>query len=77
MSLTVEYASSTHEGLGMAVGRCIGAFYADNEMIGSRDPEWLQGYINVLIKLLRRVGIMANVAKSDTINFQGRFTRGY
>ena len=40
-------------------------FYADVGLIGSRDPEWLQGALNVLIRLLRRVGKMPNVAKSN------------
>ena len=49
MSLTVEDLSTNHEGLGMTVGQCIGIFYADDGMIGSRDTEWFQGAINVLI----------------------------
>ena len=39
-------------------------------MIGSRDPEWLQGNINVIIGLFRRVVLMANVEKSNTMTFQ-------
>ena len=37
-------------------------FYSDDGMIGSRDAEWLQVDINVIIGLFRRVGLMANVA---------------
>ena len=39
MSLTVEYESTTHEVLGMAVGWCMGVFYADERMIVSMDPK--------------------------------------
>ena len=70
ISLTVEDLSSTHEELGMAVGRCMGMFYANGRMIVSRDPEWLQGTINVIIRLFRRVGLMDNVKKSKTMPFQ-------
>ena len=45
----------------------MGVFYANEGMIGSWDPEWLQGAINILIGLFIRVGIMANVAKSKTM----------
>ena len=68
LSLTVEENSATHDGIGMVVGRCIGMFYADDSMIRSRDPEWLQGSINFLVLLLRRVDPMANVAKFNTMN---------
>ena len=45
----------------------MGVFYADDGMIGSRDPDLLQGAINVIIGLFRRVKIMANVTKSNTM----------
>ena len=63
LSLTVEEISTTHDGLGMTVGMCMGVFYVDDRMIRSRDPEWLQGAINILIWLFRNVGLMSNVAK--------------
>ena len=47
-----------------------GVFYADDGMIGSRGPEWLQGDVNVLIRLFRMVGLVYNVAKSNTMNSQ-------
>ena len=59
----MEYDSDTHDGIGMAVGKCMGLFHADDGMIGLRYPEWLQGAINVLTKIFRRVGLMANVEK--------------
>ena len=45
----------------------MGFFYDDDGMILSRDTEWIQGAINVLILLFRSVEIMANVAKSNTV----------
>ena len=61
MSLTVEDESATHEGLRIAVGWCMGVFYEYYGTIGSRDPEWLQEAINVLIGLFIRVRLMDNV----------------
>ena len=43
LSLTVEEESAIRDVLGMAVGRCMGVFYMDDDLIGSRDPEWFQG----------------------------------
>ena len=39
-------------------------------MVGSRDPEWLQVALNVLIRILRRYRLLANVAKSKAMTFQ-------
>ena len=44
-----------------------GIFYADDGMIVSRYPGWLQGAIKFLIGIFRRVEIMANVEKSKTM----------
>ena len=46
----------------MAVGSYMGVFYANDVIIVFRDPEWIQGVINVLIGLFQRVGLLANVA---------------
>ena len=54
----------------MAIGRCMEIFYADDGMIGLREPKWLQWSINVLIGIFRRVSLMANVAKYNTMNCQ-------
>ena len=47
----------------MSVGSSLGEFYADDGLIGSRDPECLQGVINTLIVLFPRVVLMFNVEK--------------
>ena len=54
----------------MTVEQCMDVVYADDGMIGSRDPEWIQGAINVFNGLFRGVGVMANVSKSNNINCQ-------
>ena len=52
------------------VGRCVVLFYADNCMVGSRNPDWLQHAMNFLVGLFSRYGLAANVAKSRTMIFQ-------
>ena len=54
----------------MAAVQLMGLFYADEGMIGSRVPELIQREIDVIIGLLIRFGLMANVAKSKTMTFQ-------
>ena len=39
-------------------------FYADNGMVTSSDPRWLQGAFNTLLGLLDRVGLQKNVMKT-------------
>ena len=38
LALMVENELVAHEGLGIAVGQCLGMFYGDNIMVGLRDP---------------------------------------
>ena len=59
-----------HEGLGETSGRCVGVFYADDGMVVSQDPYWLQHLMNVLVGLFRKYGLAANVANSCTMTFQ-------
>ena len=70
LSMTVEDDVVIHDGMGHVVGRRMGVFYTDDGLIGSQDPECLQGALNVLISLLRWIGLMANVAKSKTMTCQ-------
>ena len=39
-------------------------FYADNGMVASSDPGWLQGAFNTLVGLFDRVGLQTNVGKT-------------
>ena len=70
LSLTVEDDSAIRNGIGMAAGRIMVVFYADGGIIGSREPEWIQGALNALIRIFRRVDLMGNVAKYNTMIFQ-------
>ena len=39
-------------------------FYADNGMVGSSDPAWLQGAFRALVAIFDRVGLQTNVYKT-------------
>ena len=39
-------------------------FYADDGMIVSSDPTWLQGAFNALVAIFDRVGLLTNVGKT-------------
>ena len=67
--LTVEDQMITQEGLGLAVGRCLGIFYGENSVVVSRGLEWLQGALNVLIGLFHRYILVENVANSKAMTF--------
>ena len=58
------------EGLILAVGRFLELLYADNGVVGFRDPEWLQGVLDVIISLFRQCVLVANVAKPKAVTFQ-------
>ena len=58
------------DGLEETVGRCVGVFYADNDMIGSRDLEWQKHTMNVLVELFRMYSLAANIAKSQEMTCQ-------
>ena len=62
--MTVEDQRVAHNGMGEAVGRCMGIFYVNDGMVGSRNVEWLQHLINVLVGLFWWYGRADNVAKS-------------
>ena len=67
MEMTAEDHRVDHDGLGETVGRCLGLFYSGDGMVGSRDSEWFQHAMNVLVVLFRRYGLAANAAKSRTM----------
>ena len=52
--LTVEGKLVAHEVLVLVVGWCLGLSYAGDGMAGLRDPEWIQGSINMLINLFHK-----------------------
>ena len=53
---------------------CSGELYvllcADDGMVGSRGPDWLQVALNMCIRLLRRYRLLVNVSKSKAMTFQ-------
>ena len=51
LSVIVEYQRVYHDGLREAFRRCLGFFYTNYGMVGSRDPDWLQHSINMLVGL--------------------------
>ena len=59
-----------HEGLGLAVGRCSGLFYADDGVVRLRDPEWIHDTLNVSIGIFYRYRLVVNVAKSKAMTCQ-------
>ena len=57
------------------MGWSLGVFYVDDDLLVSREPEWIQVALNVLIRLFRRIGLAANVAKSKMITCQSGVIR--
>ena len=41
LTMTVEDQRVAQEELGETAGRCVGFFYTDDGMFGSRNPDWL------------------------------------
>ena len=67
--MKVEDHLVAHEGLGIVLGRDTGLFYEDSSVVGSRDPEWLQGALNMLIVLFRWYILLVNVENSKSTTF--------
>ena len=70
LALTTDNRLVAQEGIGLEVRMCLGLFYADGNVVGSRDLEWLQGAMNVLIGLFRRYGLVTNFVKSKAMTCQ-------
>ena len=56
---TVEKGETGREGRHQSV-----VFYADDGMVVSSDPTWLQGAISALVAIFDRVGMRTNVNKT-------------
>ena len=63
----MEHESFIQDGLQHAVGQSLGVLYADDELLGSQDPDCLQVALNFFIGLFWRIGLASNIAKSKTI----------
>ena len=70
LAMMVEDQRVAHGGMDEAVGRRLGVFYANDGMVGSRDSNWLQHSMNVLIGIFWWCGLADNVAKSRTRIYQ-------
>ena len=70
LSVTVEDQRVAHYRLVETSRQFLGVFYAYDVMVGSRDAEWLQHSMHVLVGLFRRYGLASNVAKSCTMTCQ-------
>ena len=70
LAMTLEDQRVAHDRLGETVGRCLGVLYADDGIVGSRDPDWLQHAMKVLVGIFRRYGLAGNVTKSRTMAYQ-------
>ena len=66
LSLTVEDEEVIQNGLGHAVGWILGVFYEYDSLLGSREPEWTQGALKILIGMFWQIRLAANVAKLKT-----------
>ena len=67
LAMTIKDQRVPHDGLGETIGRCLGVLYSDNSMVSSRDSACLKHTMNVLVGLVRRYGLAANVSKSRTM----------
>ena len=63
LAMTVEDQSVAHDGLGEIVGKYLGLFYANDDMSSSRNTDWMQHEMDILVGLFIRYGLAANVAK--------------
>ena len=62
--VTVVIAGTEERGkCGQEVRHQAPLFYADDGMVASYDPLWLQGAFNTLVGLFDRVGLQTNVGK--------------
>jgi hypothetical protein len=54
-------------GIFTEASREIVAFFVDDGLVGSRDPVWLQGTLNILVILFESIGLRTNPDKTKVI----------
>ena len=59
ISIMVEGKLVAHPGMRLAVGWCIRMFYADDGLVLSQDPKWLQKSLYILIGLFQQYGLVS------------------
>ena len=67
LALTVDDGSETN-GRGVSVRELLVLFYADDGLIASRNPEWLEWALNELSRLFESVGLKTNLEKTKAMN---------
>ena len=67
LSLTVEDESDFHGRLGTTVVSSLGVFFVNDGLIGLQEPECFQWDLYLIIRLFRRVALIANIAKYRTM----------
>jgi hypothetical protein len=53
-------------GIFAEASREIVAFFVDDGLVGSRNPVWLQGALDVLVKFFESIGIRTNPDKTKS-----------
>ena len=65
LSLEVEDRAVIQDVLVHVVGQSLVFFYVNGVLLVLKDPECIQGALNLPIGLFRRIGLAANIAKSN------------
>ena len=55
------------DGIGSHIRVLLAAFYADDGLVQSRDPEFLQYSFDILVGLFERVGLRTNTTKTEAM----------
>ena len=77
LSVIADDGSVATGGFGDTVASKLSLFCADDGLIGSREDQWLQQAMDVLVGVFRRVGWAANVGKTKTMTcFPGSMRTG-
>ena len=70
LAMRVEDQRAAQNSLVEAVGKCLGLFYANDDMVGSLDAFRLQHSMKILVGPFRRYGLTSNSAKSCMMTCQ-------
>ena len=65
--MTLKDQRVDHNGLGETIWRFLGVLNANDSMVGSRDMDWLQNSMKVLVGHFQWYSLMANITKSRTM----------
>ena len=55
------------DGIGAQIRALLAAFYADDGLVQSRDPAFLQYAFDILVGLFERVGLRTNTTKTEVM----------